>query len=546
MMLRALLVLAVLAAVLPASAPAAVVLNEVNCKEDWIELANTSSSPADVSGWMLTDDERRRPRADHRYVFRAGRSVPGDGYVTVRKGKAGGLGLPFGLACGEDTIRLVRSAGARKAVDEVEVPELTKGSDAFGRYPTAGGAWRQTVPTKRAPNEPSTAGGAPEPDLTWLFEPTAVHEIFLTVPQASLDALAADPRTYVPASFALKAAGVRYRPYEVGVRLKGDSSFRPLTAKAAFKIKFNHVVKGQRFHGLRHLTLNNMIQDRSMVREAVAYEAFRAAGLPASRSGYAFVRVNGAAYGLYANVETVDAEMLRKWPAWFPSTRHLYEGETHDDVVPPMAAQLKVDEGDPSDRGDLEALVGALANTAAPYSQRLAPVADLAQLTRFWAVEKYLGHEDGYSGNPNNYYLHSDEAGRFRMLPSGLDKTLSDRVPYGPTRSTRPQASSSAGDEGGRLFTSCVVEPACKQLYLAAVADVRRRMPGLRLESRVDAIAAALRPWQALDPRLEHPPALTEETVARARAFLASRSSDHAWNGRGDAVVGDPGLPPVP
>ena len=87
--------------------------------------------------------------------------------------------------------------------------------------------------------------------------------------------------------------------------------------KAAFKLKLAHTVKGQRFLGLKTLTLNNMVQDPSMVHELLAYEAFRAVGIPAPRTGYAFVRVNGADYGVYLNVETLDDVSL---PRWFSST----------------------------------------------------------------------------------------------------------------------------------------------------------------------------------------------------------------------------------
>ena len=282
-----------------------------------------------------------------------------------------------------------------------------------------------------------------------------------------------------------------------------------------------------------------------MLHEAVSYEAFRRMGLPASRSGYAFVRVNGAAYGLYANVEPINKTMLRRWPKHFPTTKHVYEGETRDDVVPGLVHRLQVQEGDPADRSDLQALMYALGDPSRPYPQRLAPHADLVQMTHVWAVEKYLGHEDGYSGNPNNYYLHSDARGRFRMLPSGLDKTLSDRVPYGATRSTRAQKTVS-GDEGGQLFKACIADPTCKQAYLAAVGHVRRTMPTFRLETRVDEIAAALRPWQERDPRLEDTRDAIDAKIAEAREFLLTRSGDHVWQGRDDERVGDPGLPPVP
>ena len=535
-MLRLLALLPVLAALMPATASAAVVLNEVSCRgADWVELANTSGAPVDVSGWMITDDELPRPRAGHRYVLPAGRTIPARGHLTVDRARGGRRGLPFGVACGDDTIRLARSARAATAVDEVAVPQLSAKDDTYGRYRDATGSFRQTASTKGAPNEPSTAAGVPRADNSWLFEPTVVHEMALTLPQASQDALASAPTTYVPATFSLTTPGARYGPYEVGVRLKGDSTFRPLAGKAAFKVKFDHTVKGQRFHGLETLTLNNMVDDPSMVHETIAYEAFRAMGLPASRAGYAFVTVNGAAYGVYANVETVDRTMLRRWPAWFSSTRHLFEGATGADVTPDRAKDLELDEGDPADVGDLQALVGALANTAAPYSQRMAPVADLMQLTYFWAVEKYIGQADGYAlGRPNNFFLHSDDGGDFRMLPWGQDRAFTARTTYGPVEG-----------RGGRLFNACLEEPACKQRYVRALADVRRKLFGMGLENRLDRLAAVLRPWRQRDPRIE--PVDGTADLAATRAFLVQRPFDHAWTATPDGQgIAEPGLSPRP
>jgi hypothetical protein len=54
-----------------------------------------------------------------------------------------------------------------------------------------------------------------------------------------------------------------------------------------FKIDFGQYVPDQRFDGLRRLTLNNMVQDRSMIREHVAYQAYAWLGVPAPRHGYA-------------------------------------------------------------------------------------------------------------------------------------------------------------------------------------------------------------------------------------------------------------------
>ena len=68
-----------------------------------------------------------------------------------------------------------------------------------------------------------------------------------------------------------------------------------------------------------------------MLHETVSYAIFRAAGVPAPRTGYAYVRVNGEPFGLYLNLEPYDTVSLERL---FPGgTQHLYEGESSADVT---------------------------------------------------------------------------------------------------------------------------------------------------------------------------------------------------------------------
>lgn len=490
------------------AAGASVVLNEVNCEgTDWIEVVNTSAGAVDVSGWQLTDDPVGDPGADP-YTFPASTTLAAGEDLVVER-VAGGF--PFGISC-SDTIRLVGGAGT--VVDETTLTGLGLG-DTWGRYPNGTGAWGRTKPTIREPNEPAAAAGGPAPDLAgWMFDPGKVVGIDLSLPQSSIDALNADPDEYRDATFTLTTTGATYGPLAVGARLKGGlGSFRDLSGKAAFKLRFN-----QRFLGLEKLTLNNMVQDDSMVHEVLAYDLFRAAGVAAPRAGYAYVRVNGADYGVYLNVETPDRVFL---PRWFASTRHLLEGEYGADATPARAGRFEVDEGSESDLSDLDALVAAVDDGTRDFSDRMAPVADLAQMARMWAVEKYAGHWDGYATNfgplhPNNYYLHSDDAGRFSMLPWGTDQTW-------VTHESFDQA-------GGEMFVRCRADASCDALYRAAVRDVRALVPGLDLEARATAVAALLRPHQEADPRREQSMDEIDAAVAATRAFLASRPAEvDAW-----------------
>jgi hypothetical protein len=116
------------------------------------------------------------------------------------------------------------------------------------------------------------------------YEPSTFVAIDLQLPPASVEALEDVPDEYVEGTFAVAESGgtpetvgtFSAPPLTVGVRLKGSGSFQGLDGKAAFKVKFAEFVKGQKFLGLKSLTLNSMVQDPSMLREVLSYETFRA------------------------------------------------------------------------------------------------------------------------------------------------------------------------------------------------------------------------------------------------------------------------------
>jgi CotH kinase protein len=393
-----------------------------------------------------------------------------------------------------------------------------------------------------------------------IYDPSSVAVIELAMPQSSMEALEADPPSdeYQPGTFSLalgdgtpNGVGELSPPLEVGIRLKGShGSFRPLADhKAGFKIKLNFV-KGRKFLGLKKLTLNNMVQDPSMVHETLSYELFRAMGLPAPRTGYAYVRLNGVDYGVYLNLEAYDDISL---PRWFGSTRHLYEADAPGtDVVPGGAEDFEVDEGDDEDLADLEALIAAVAGGPGDWSDGIDPVADLVQMTRAWAVERYVGHWDGYAGTatpsrPNNYYLHSDGAGRFSMLPWGTDQTW---------------GSPSEFDEaaGGLLVNRCFADSDCWALYVDALADLPAQVAALGVGRQASCLAERLAPWQALEDegRREYGPLQIAAGLADTRRFIADRPAElAAWLGAAppptapappcrQVLRGDLPLPPPP
>ena len=75
----------------------------------------------------------------------------------------------------------------------------------------------------------------------------------ITIADKELDKLARKPRKLVRGSLTYRNTTVG----DIGVRLKGHRSMRSLDRKAAFKLRFDKYVPGQRWLGMRRLTLNN-------------------------------------------------------------------------------------------------------------------------------------------------------------------------------------------------------------------------------------------------------------------------------------------------
>ncbi|MET0305283.1 MAG: CotH kinase family protein [Solirubrobacterales bacterium] len=316
--------------------------------------------------------------------------------------------------------------------------------------------------------------------------------IDLQLPQASVEELEDVPDEYVEGTFAIAESGgtpgtigTYSAPITVGVRLKGSGSFQGLDGKAAFKVKFAEFVKGQKFLGLKNLTLNSMVQDPSMIREVLSYETFRASDVVAPRTGYAYVWLNGTDYGLHLNVETMDDVALKRAFGDFDDPQHLYEGPAGVDLAPGSAGMYEVDEGDEAELSDLEALITAANLTSPGFAERMVPVADVDQMTREWAVERYIAHWDGYSGqNNNNHFLYSDPAGVFQVLPWGTDQTF---YRYWHL----------FDDDGGTLFEQCLAEEACLVKYaeeLIGVDELAAELP-----ARTEQLADLVAPWQEFE-----------------------------------------------
>ena len=140
------------------------------------------------------------------------------------------------------------------------------------------------------------------------FREDLVHELGLELSETAWASLSADGSTYVEATLDDGAETLT-----VGLRIKGWTSSQPLTGKPSFKVDIDRFVEGQRYHDLEAFDLHAELPDAAAISEWIAYRLFRDQGLPASRTGWAWLTLSGADYGFYTIVEKKDDQLVELW-----------------------------------------------------------------------------------------------------------------------------------------------------------------------------------------------------------------------------------------
>src|SRR5262245_3187270 len=226
---------------------------------------------------------------------------------------------------------------------------------------------------------------------------------------------------------------------EVSIRFKGNSSFNIArnTLKRSLKLDFNDAEKGRKFFGTTKLNLNNGAMDPSVLREALAYDVFRRAGVPASRTAFArvFITVPGKYEheyaGLYTAVEQVDGTFLK---ARFGEKSGLLLKPERVNGLPYLgdnwAAYVHQFEektgAKPKATKRFIAFV-RLVNLAsdAEFARQIDSFMDVDEFLRFLAVQALLANLDSPLLTGHNYYLYLNSAtDRLAWIPWDLNEAF--------------------------------------------------------------------------------------------------------------------------
>lgn len=142
----------------PGTSDSPVLINEVQGatidgeQTDFIELFNTSSETADISGYRLQDDKG----AEDEYVIPDGTVLEAGGIMVFYKDET----FTFGLGSGGETVTVLDAEG--NTVDSIEYPAMEDGS-SYARIPDGSDNWSIcTAPTPGESNGSSEDNGSGE------------------------------------------------------------------------------------------------------------------------------------------------------------------------------------------------------------------------------------------------------------------------------------------------------------------------------------------------------------------------------------------------
>lgn len=290
---------------------------------------------------------------------------------------------------------------------------------------------------------------------------------------------------------------------KVGIRYKGNGTIfdTSRTIKKSFKIDLDRAGGSGRFGGSKTINLHCGVTDPSKCRETLGYDLYRAAGVPASRTALAEVRLtvprkyDKELLGLYTVVEDVGKPFLKdrfgddKGLLMKPEgLRDLtYQGDdwarykqsyapkrdaTADEAKRMIAFAKLVDKADD-----------------ATFRKEIGAYLDIDNYLRFLATTAFIANTDSFFGLGHNYYMYlHPKTNKIHFIPWDLDRAfanfgnasqnmdLSLMHPYGGTHrlTERLLATPEIGASYQKLLRDLVTGPFSKDRFLKELSAIEK------------------------------------------------------------------------
>ena len=264
----------------------------------------------------------------------------------------------------------------------------------------------------------------------------------------------------------------------VGVKYKGNSTYRPNQTKNPFHIELD-TYKDHDYQGYKDIKLSNVAKDPSFLREVLSYQVLRQY-MDAPLSNYANVYVNGNLIGLYSNSEAISKT--------FVNDRFYSKRNTFIKCNPPAGANpqsndfpnlvyLGQDSTDYYDAYELKSDTGwqdliNLCDTLVNHTAEIEKILDVDRVLWMHAFNNVLVNLDSYSGRfAQNYYLYRQDNGQFASVVWDLNESFGRFTDTGNLTNTISKQQMShllhANDADFPLIQKLLSNPTYKRMYIA-------------------------------------------------------------------------------
>ena len=102
----------------------------------------------------------------------------------------------------------------------------------------------------------------------------------------------------------------------IGIRAKGNTSLSNVSQmnsdRYSFKLEFDQYDSTKSYYGLDKISLNNIIQDNTYMKDYLVYRMMGEFGVAAPLCSYVYITVNGEDFGLYLAVESIEESFLER------------------------------------------------------------------------------------------------------------------------------------------------------------------------------------------------------------------------------------------
>jgi hypothetical protein len=310
-------------------------------------------------------------------------------------------------------------------------------------------------PAAYNPDWTTATHGKTAPDYAVVFPQAAVNTIELTMTAAQWESIRADMIRRRGHDFGGSPSGVGGGnqggndgdpPYvdvtlrfngrqwrHVGFRLKGSASLAAAWGQGVYKLPFRlqfdefedriPAVDDQRFHGFKELSFAPGFGDPSLLREKVASDVLRAAGIPSARTAFYRVTIDfgaGPRYvGVYTAVEVIDDTMVED--QFGDDSGNIYKPESQLATFVQREFEKKNNEGTPN-WADVQAFIAALnsplrTTDAARWRAGLEATFDVDHFVKWLAVNTTMSNWDSYGAIAHNYYLYNHPTRKLVWIP---------------------------------------------------------------------------------------------------------------------------------